>query len=67
MDVHDHVVAFGEAAFDLTVAVRKFLLQKAAEALEAFRAVLGVRIVLGATRSEIFAAWSKSFLLRAAP
>jgi hypothetical protein len=47
MDVHDHVVAVGEAAFDLAVAVRKFLLQKADEALEPFRAVLGVRIVLG--------------------
>ena len=50
MDVDDHVVAVGEDPFDLALVVREFVLQEIDEALEAFRTILGGRIVLRVAR-----------------
>src|SRR5262249_15936907 len=53
MDVDDDVIAVGEDALDLPAGVRKLVLQEGDEALEAFPAGGGQRIVLGIAGAEI--------------
>src|SRR5450830_562654 len=53
VDVQDHVVAVGETALDVAVVVRKFLLEKADERLEAGGPIGGARIMLDIARAEM--------------
>src|ERR1700730_4003219 len=53
MEMDDDVIAVGEDALDLAAVVRELVLQEGDEALEAFPAVGGQRIVLGIASTEI--------------
>ena len=53
VDVHDHVIAVGEDAFDLAPIVGELVLEEGDEALEALGPVGGVGIVLDVVGSEI--------------